>query len=51
MKIPGLTSKPTAVAEYEAEGTIEQVYHEIRQSLRVSGVRSSFTQATQVVLR
>lgn len=30
--------KKKPVAEYEAEGEIERVYHEIRQVLRVSGV-------------
>ncbi|HJU06703.1 MAG TPA: halocarboxylic acid dehydrogenase DehI family protein [Nitrospiraceae bacterium] len=30
--------KPSPVAEYEADGEIEQIYHDIRQTLRVSGV-------------
>lgn len=33
---------PTPVPEYEAEGEIERVYHEVRQSLRVSGVNLIF---------
>lgn len=33
---------PTPVAEYEATGEIERVYHEIRQSLRVTGVNLNF---------
>lgn len=31
-----------AVAEHEADGEIERVYHEIRQTLRVTGVTLSF---------
>lgn len=34
--------KPKPVAEYEAGGEIERVYHEIRQVLRVSGVNLNF---------
>lgn len=34
--------KPKQVAEYDAEGEVERVYHEIRQSLRVSGVNLNF---------
>lgn len=34
--------KPTPVAEHEARGEIERVYHEIRQTLRVSGVNLNF---------
>jgi pimeloyl-ACP methyl ester carboxylesterase len=33
---------PTPVPEYEAEGDIDRVYHEIRQSLRVTGVNLLF---------
>lgn len=34
--------KPKPVAEHEAEGEIERVYHEIRQTLRVTGVNLNF---------
>ncbi|WP_164103562.1 halocarboxylic acid dehydrogenase DehI family protein [Candidatus Laterigemmans baculatus] len=34
--------KPSPVAEHEAEGEIERVYHEIRQTLRVTGVNLIF---------
>lgn len=34
--------KSSQVAEYEAEGEIEEVYHQIRQTLRVSGVNLVF---------
>lgn len=34
--------KHTPVAEHEADGEIERVYHEIRQVLRVSGVNLNF---------
>src|SRR3569833_1008818 len=33
---------PTPVPEYEAEGEIERVYHEVRQSLRGTGVNLVF---------
>lgn len=35
-------SKPKPVAEHEARGEIERVYHEIRQVLRVTGVNLNF---------
>lgn len=34
--------KPLPVTEREAEGEIEQVYHEIKQTLRVSGINLNF---------
>lgn len=34
--------KPKQVAETEASGEIERVYHEIKQSLRVSGINLNF---------
>jgi len=34
--------KPKPVAEHEAEGDIERVYHEIKQTLRVTGVNLNF---------
>lgn len=34
--------KPKVIAEHEAEGDIERVYHEIRQVLRVTGVNLNF---------
>jgi hypothetical protein len=34
--------KPRQLAEYEAKGEIERVYHEIRQVLRVNGVNLNF---------
>lgn len=34
--------KPKPVAEYEATGEIERVYHEIRQTMRVSGINLNF---------
>lgn len=34
--------KASPIAEHEAEGEIEQVYHQIRQSLRVTGVNLVF---------
>ena len=34
--------KPKPVAEHEAEGEVERVYHEIKQSLRVTGVNLNF---------
>jgi hypothetical protein len=37
----GLTKK-RQIAEHEAEGAIERVYHEVRQTLRVSGVNLIF---------
>src|SRR5438093_3463233 len=45
MKISGWSigpSTPEPVPEYKAEGEIERVYHEIRQSLRVTGVNLNF---------
>jgi hypothetical protein len=33
---------PSPVAEYEATGEIEQIYHDIRQTLRVNGVNLLF---------
>ena len=35
-------SKPKQVSEREAEGEIERVYHEIKQTLRVSGINLNF---------
>lgn len=35
-------SKPTPISEWEAQGEIERTYHEIRQTLRVSGVNLNF---------
>ncbi len=35
-------SKKKQISEYEAEGEIERIYHEIRQTLRVSGVNLIF---------
>jgi hypothetical protein len=35
-------SKPKQISEREAEGEIERVYHEIKQTLRVSGVNLNF---------
>lgn len=35
-------SKPKVVAEHEAKDNIERVYHEIRQTLRVSGINLNF---------
>ena len=32
--------KPKQVAETEADGEIERVYHEIKQGLHVSGIKS-----------
>lgn len=34
--------KPKQVAEYEAEGETERVYHEIKQTLRVTGINMNF---------
>lgn len=34
--------KPTPIAEWAAEGRMEQTYHEIRQTLRVTGVNLNF---------
>lgn len=34
--------KPKSISETEAEGEIERVYHEIKQSLRVSGINLNF---------
>ena len=34
--------KPKRVTEWEADGEIEQIYHQIKQSLRVSGVNLNF---------
>ena len=34
--------KPKPVAEYEAKGEIERVYHEIRQVLRINGMNLNF---------
>jgi len=34
--------KPKQVPEHEAEGEIERVYHEIKQTLRVTGVNMNF---------
>lgn len=34
--------KPKQVAEYEAEGETERVYHEIKQTLRVTGINLNF---------
>jgi hypothetical protein len=34
--------KPKQVAETEADGEIERVYHEIKQGLRVSGINLNF---------
>lgn len=34
--------KPEPVSEHEAEGEIARIYHEIRQTLRVSGVNLNF---------
>lgn len=34
--------KPTPVKETEAEGEIERVYHEIKQSIRASGINLNF---------
>ncbi len=34
--------KQKQVTEYEAAGEIERVYHEIRQSLRVTGINLNF---------
>ncbi|MDZ4783002.1 MAG: halocarboxylic acid dehydrogenase DehI family protein [Planctomycetia bacterium] len=34
--------KPTPVAEHEADGEVERVYHEIKQVLRVTGVNLNF---------
>lgn len=34
--------KPKPVPEHEAEGEVERVYHEIRQTLRVTGVNLNF---------
>lgn len=36
------SSKPHPIAEEEATGDIDRVYHEIKQSLRVSGVNLNF---------
>lgn len=36
------SSKPKPIPEHEAEGEIEQIYHEIRQVLRVTGVNLNF---------
>ena len=35
-------SKPKQISEREAEGEIERVYHEIKQTLRVSGINLNF---------
>lgn len=35
-------SKPKAVAEHEARGDTARIYHEIRQTLRISGVNLNF---------
>lgn len=34
--------KPKQVTEYEAEGEIERVFHEIKQTLRVTGINLNF---------
>ena len=34
--------KPKPVKEIEATGEIERVYHEIKQSMRVSGINLNF---------
>lgn len=34
--------KPKPVAEYEVTGEIARVYHEIRQTMRVSGINLNF---------
>jgi hypothetical protein len=39
--MPGL-GKPQQVAEHEAEGDIARIYHEIKQSLRVTGINLNF---------
>jgi hypothetical protein len=44
-------SKPKQVSEREAEGEIERVYHEIKQTLRVSGIRSCSEILNQVTRR
>src|SRR5881394_1314147 len=36
------SSTPEPVSELKAEGDIQRVYHEIRQSLRVTGVNLNF---------
>src|SRR5437764_354370 len=45
MKIIGLnigSAAPEPLPEFQAEGEIERVYHELRQSLRVTGVNLIF---------
>lgn len=35
-------SKPKQVEEHEAAGEIERIYHEIRETLRVTGINLNF---------
>jgi hypothetical protein len=39
--MPG-RGKPTPVAEHEADGDVERIYHEIKQTLRVTGINLNF---------